>query len=173
VLEDRRAERRVLVTPGQMRGEFDERQPVPLLEPVTRRYALREAKVRLHQARFRGRVLPAYRDQCAICRLKELRLLDAAHIVGDLEPLGDPEVSNGLSLCSIHHRAFDHDLVGISPAYRVEVSQRLREDEDGPMLELLKGFHGRPIVVPERRAWAPDPARLAARYERFRVHSGA
>ena len=55
-----------------------------------------------------GRVVPAYSSQCAICRLKELRLLDAAHIVSDLdEGGGEPTVQNGLSLCAIHHRAFD------------------------------------------------------------------
>ena len=27
--------------------------------------------------------MPAYMDRCAVCRLKEIRLLDAAHIVGD------------------------------------------------------------------------------------------
>jgi putative restriction endonuclease len=125
-------------------------------------------RFRVHQARFRGRVLPAYRDQCAVCRLKELRLLDAAHIIGDVEDAGSATISNGLSLCTIHHRAFDNDLVGISPDYRVEVSRRLREDEDGPMLDLLKGFHEQPIVVPSRRAWIPDRERLALRYERFR-----
>lgn len=35
-------------------------------------------------------------------RLKETRLLDAAHIIGDLEEHGAANVSNGLSLCSIH-----------------------------------------------------------------------
>jgi hypothetical protein len=28
-------------------------------------------------------------------------------------------------------------------------------------------FHGRPIVIPSRRACQPDPERLAARFERF------
>jgi hypothetical protein len=51
---------------------------------------------------------------------------------------GDPLVSNGLSLCSIHHRAFDQDLVGISPDYGIRVAEQLLEDEDGPMLELLR-----------------------------------
>ena len=46
--------------------------------------------MRVHQARFRGRVLPAYGERCAICRLKESRLLDAAHIAGDLEVHGEP-----------------------------------------------------------------------------------
>jgi putative restriction endonuclease len=112
-------------------------------------------------------VLPAYRDQCAICRLKELRLLDAAHILGDLELRGDATVTNGVSLCSIHHRAFDQHLVGIDPDYTVRVSQRLLDDEDGPMLELLKGFHAQPLAVPRASAHRPDRDRLAERFELF------
>ena len=102
-----------------------------------------------------------------MCRLKEIRLLDAAHILGDLEERGDAVVANGLSLCSIHHRAFDEDLVGISPDYEVRVSPRLLDDEDGPMLELLKGFHGQELQIPRSVALRPDRERLAERYERF------
>jgi putative restriction endonuclease len=117
--------------------------------------------------RFRGQVLPAYRDQCAICRLKELPLLDAAHIVGDLEDRGDAIVSNGVSLCSIHHRAFDHDLVGIDADYTVRISPGLLEEDDGPMLELLKGFEAQPLLVPRQLALRPDRERLADRFDRF------
>ena len=123
--------------------------------------------MRMHQGRFRGIVLPAYSDRCAVCRLKEERLLDAAHIVGDLEERGEAVVTNGLSLCSIHHRAFDENLVGISPDYDVRVSPRLLDDEDGPMLDLLKGFHGQPIHAPHTAAYRPDRERLAERFERF------
>lgn len=167
VVEDDPVARRVLVSPGRMTGPLDELEPIPVVDPIERRYVVREARVRVHQARFRGRVIPAYRGRCAICRLKEPRLLDAAHIVGDLEPRGEPVVSNGLSLCSIHHRAFDEQLVGVSPDYDVRVSRRLLDEDDGPMLELLKGFHGRAIELPQRRAWQPDRERLAARFERF------
>ena len=159
--------RKVLVSPGRMVGPLDEREPVSVDDPIEREYVFRETRVRVHQARFRARVVPAYGERCAICRLKESRLLDAAHIIGDLEELGEPVVSNGLSLCSIHHRAFDHDLVGITPDYEVRVAQRLLEEEDGPMLELLKGFHRESIVVPTRVALRPDKQRLEQRYERF------
>jgi putative restriction endonuclease len=158
--------RLVLVTQGVLVGAFDERRPLLQDDPIERRYAVREMRVRVHQARFRGRVLPAYRSQCTICRLKEIRLLDAAHILSDAES-GEPEVSNGLSLCSIHHRAFDQDLLGISPDYAVRVSARLLDDEDGPMLDLLKGAHGVSIEVPARRAWRPDRELLARRFDRF------
>jgi putative restriction endonuclease len=157
----------VLVGPGTMHGPPDEPEPTRIADPIERRYAIRETHVRVHQRRFRGRVLPAYRDQCAICRLKETRLLDAAHILGDLEEHGDAIVSNGVSLCSIHHRAFDHDLVGIDADYTVRVSRRLLDDDDGPMLELLKGFHEAPLHVPRAAPLRPDRERLAERFERF------
>ena len=172
VVRDDLTARTVLVTKGSMVGTLDEREPVLLDDPVERRYAVREMRVRVHQARFRGRVIPAYRTQCAICRLKELRLLDAAHIVSDADVLGEPTVDNGLSLCAIHHRAFDQNLVAVTPTYAVEVSPRLLADEDGPMLEVLKGFDGAQIVVPQRRSHRPDPDRLSLRYEAFLEAAG-
>lgn len=168
VVEDRLMERRVLVAPGRMVGPLDEREPVAIDEPLARRYAVREVRVRLHQARFRALVLPAYRDRCTVCRLKETRLLDAAHIARDVDPRGEPIIANGLSLCSIHHRAYDEDLVGVSPDYRVHVAQRLLEKEDGAMLDLLKGFQGSSIELPRRAAWQPDRELLANRFDRFR-----
>jgi deoxyinosine 3'endonuclease (endonuclease V) len=167
VREDDPVGRMVTVTPGALVGPLDDPAPVPLEDPIERRYAVRQTRVRLHQARFRGQVVPAYCSQCAICRLKELRLLDAAHIVGDIEELGEPSVSNGLSLCAIHHRAFDQNLVGVSPDYVVHVSRRLREDEDGPMLDLLKGSHDVPLLIPSRVADRADRERLETRFSRF------
>jgi putative restriction endonuclease len=166
VREDDPARRMVTVTPGALRGPVDEPEPAPIEDPLERRYAVRQTRVRLHQARFRGRVVPAYSSRCAICRLKELRLLDAAHILGDVEG-GEPAVSNGLSLCAIHHRAFDQNLVAVSPDYVVHVSHVLREDEDGPMLDLLKHFHNVPLNVPTRAIDRPDRKRLEARFARF------
>ena len=167
VIADDPVAQHVLVTKGEMVGPMDEPEPVLLEDPIDRQYAVREMRVRVHQARFRGRVIPAYDSQCTICRLKESRLLDAAHIVSDADVLGEPSVSNGLSLCSIHHRAFDQNLVAITPDYTVAVSPRLLEDEDGPMLELLKGFHSASIQLPRKRSHRPDPERLALRYETF------
>jgi putative restriction endonuclease len=72
-----------------------------------------------------------------------------------------------MSLCTIHHRAFDQNLVGISPDHRVHVAERLLEDDDGPMLDLLKGFHQKAIELPRRESARPDRERLAARFEQF------
>jgi putative restriction endonuclease len=56
---------------------------------------------------------------------------------------------------------------GVAPDYLVHVSRSLLEDEDGPMLDVLKGFQGTTLHVPTRAALQPDRERLAARFERF------
>ena len=83
--------------------------------------------------------IAAYDGRCALSGLPEQRLLDAAHIISDKnERLGQPIVSNGLPLSKIHHAAFDAYLIGIDPDYRLHVSDRLLDQNDGPMLEALK-----------------------------------
>lgn len=139
-----------------------------LSSPESRRYATREAVYRLHQHRFRAAVLRAYSTRCAVCRLKEVSLLQAAHIVGDREDLGEATVVNGISLCAIHHLAYDRNLMGIDPEGVVHISRRLLEDSDGPMLrEGLQGFHGAHIFEPRREDERPDPSRLEVRFSRF------
>jgi len=122
---------------------------------------------RLHQRSFRERVLAAYRRQCALCRLRHEELLEAAHIIPDAEQ-GEPLVSNGLSLCKIHHAAFDRRFLGVRPDYVVEVRPDLLTEQDGPMLEHgLQEMHQVRIQVPRRTADRPDPEALRRRYERF------
>lgn len=59
----------------------------------------------------------AYSLRCAICALKHAKLLDAAHIVADSKG-GSAQVSNGLSLCKLHHGAFDAKILGVTPSTR-------------------------------------------------------
>lgn len=105
-----------------------------LAEPQ-REYARRLAKQRLHQPAFRTRVLLAYNTQCSICRLQHGSLLDAAHIVPDSEAHGVPTTPNGLALCKIHHAAYDQNILGVTPDYRVQVRRDVLEEIDGPMLK--------------------------------------
>lgn len=139
-------------------------------DSAVRRYVSATRYARLHQRAFRERVLAAYREQCAFCRLGHRELLDAAHIVPDSEG-GEPVVPNGLSLCKLHHAAFDGLFVGVHPDRRViEVQRRIREEEDGPMLEHgLKLLHGKRIHQPRSRVARPDHRFLETRFERFRA----
>jgi len=53
----------------------------PAETDIRRRYVTRTVQQRLHQQEFRERVLEAYRRHCAVRRLKQQPLLEAAHIV--------------------------------------------------------------------------------------------
>jgi putative restriction endonuclease len=133
-----------------------------------RRYVTRKALQRMHQTAFRSRVVAAYREQCTLCRLKHRELLDAAHIIADADPLGDPVVPNGLCLCKIHHAAFDTDLIGVSPDYTVRVRPSVLEETDGPMLQHgLKNLEGSRLILPYHVQDRPDRERLEMRFSRF------
>ena len=139
------------------------------VEEGRRKYITAATQVRLHQSAFRMRVLRAYRQSCAICRLKHPELLEAAHIVPDRDPRGAPTVTNGMSLCGLHHTAFDRHVLGIRPDYHIELRQDILEEEDGPMLRHgLQGFQGKAILLPRRDAERPRGEFLEERYEQFR-----
>ena len=124
---------------------------------------------RIREVLFRERVLDAYRTQCALCRLRVRDLLDAARIVPN-DDGGPSVVGNGLSLCPLHHTAFERMFLGIRPDHRIEVRSDLLDERDHPILRHgLTDFHGQKIVLPSRRADHPDPLFLRERYDRFRL----
>ena len=136
---------------------------------VEKRYARRMVRQRLHQPLFRAMVLEAYTRHCAICSLKHVELLDAAHIVPDADEHGRAAVSNGLSLCKIHHSAYDKDVLGIDADYRVHIADSVLEEVDGPMLRHgLQAFHGEPLrQLPTRTLDRPSRDALSERFDGF------
>lgn len=134
-----------------------------------REYVERMTKQRLHQPAFRAGVMLAYDTRCAVCSLAHGELLDAAHIIEDGRPGGDPVVSNGLALCKIHHAAYDRNILGISPKRVVHINAEILAEVDGPMLKHgIQEFHGSELrVLPQRKADQPDTDRLADRFDRF------
>jgi putative restriction endonuclease len=133
-----------------------------------RSYITQTILYRAHQRQFRERVIAAYHCQCALCRLRHAELLDAAHIIGDREEHGDPVIQNGLSLCKIHHAAFDSNIIGINPDYEVLVRQDVLEEIDGPMLKYgLQSLNKSNLILPSRRGDWPDRERLEKRFASF------
>lgn len=152
----------VLVSETPATGEYGELVDL-------RRYTARTQRFRLHQREFRSRVLYAYDDRCCVCAFKHRGLLDAAHIVDDAAEHGLAVVSNGLSLCRIHHGAYDQFLLGITPDLEVEVNDAVLTEIDGPMLRHgLQEMHGATITLPRQRRHHPDRHGLAWKYDRFR-----
>lgn len=67
----------------------------------------------------------ALSDRCAVCQLRESAswMPRTSSRIGILR--ASPPSATASRSRTIHHRAYDHDLVGISPDYRVHVARRL------------------------------------------------
>jgi putative restriction endonuclease len=166
VVADDRTQRRVIIEAGLPMQDMSAEGLIS--GPGVRRYATTDVRRRLHQQRFRWQVLAAYRHRCAVCSLREQSLIEAAHIVRDVDPDGIAAVVNGIALCAIHHLAYDRNVMGIDPEGVVHIARRLLLETDGPMLrEGLQGVHGTALGRPRRAEHQPDPVRLAARFEDF------
>ena len=77
-------------------------------------------------------------------------------------------VTNGISMCKIHHAAYDSHLLGISPDYQVKIRPDVLIDSDGPTLRhAIQGLHDSPLHVPRQRAAKPDRDLLAERFKMF------
>lgn len=138
------------------------------LDQARRQYLTRQVKIRLHQRLFREHVLRAYQSQCTLCKLRHAELLDAAHIIADSDEEGVPIVSNGLSLCKIHHAAFDKNIIGITPDYQVRIREDILEEIDGPMLKYgIQSLNKSQLILPRNPIERPDKDRLSARFEDF------
>lgn len=126
--------------------------------------AVHEAVERLaRNPEFRMRILRAYEGRCAVCGL-DLRLdgaavaIEAAHIQWHCAGGPDRE-SNGLALCTLHHKTFDRG------AFTLDNGRVLRLSEcvvgTSGFEEWLARFHGERIRSPLRDEYGPDPRFLA------------
>jgi putative restriction endonuclease len=131
-------------------------------------YLTGTVKVRLFQRSFREKILDAYKSQCAFCRLKHRELLDAAHIIPDNLPESKLTFDNGISLCKLHHAAYDSFILGITPDYIIRVRDDVLKEEDGPVLKHgLIGLHNLKMFLPASRNKWPSREALEWRYSRF------
>ncbi|MCE0731933.1 HNH endonuclease [Halomonas sp. G15] len=151
---------------GQMR-HVAENHGAYRTDEIEKRYVIREAKTRVHQAEFRARVMLAYSNRCAMTGLPVPQLLEAAHIIPDIDQDSTAEVSNGISLSRLHHRAYDADLIGIDPNYRIHLNDELLSTQDGPLLESMKQLDGQRISIPRHARDKPSQEALELRYQRF------
>jgi len=131
-----------------------------------RAYGETTVQTRLHQAYFRRDVLFVYSNQCCVCELKVRPLLQGAHIVPDSEAVGAPVVQNGLSLCSLHHAAYDPSTIRIKADYTVAVENEWIEAGDGFARASLSEFDGRRIHLPSDATHHPNPDFLNERFRR-------
>jgi len=142
-------------------------EPIAVQE-IIKKYNQRIVKTRYHQPLFRARVIHAYQERCAVCRLPFTELLEAAHIRPDSQG-GSAKISNGMSLCKIHHGAYDSEIIGISPDYKIHVKESVLATFDGPTLQhSIKEMNGETLrQIPTDPSNRPDKELLAERFEKF------
>ena len=112
---------------------------------------------------FRAKVLLAYQYRCAVCG-HDLRMgqqsigLEAAHIKW-FQANGADEVSNGIAMCSLHHKVFDLGVFKILPeTYQMVFSQHLNGSETAS--DRMLAYHGAGMILPQAKEYLPHSANL-------------
>ncbi len=126
------------------------------------------AALHVDEGVFRHRILAAYRGRCAACSVSPPGLLDAVRI---LPSAGGYDTPNGLSLCKLHHAAYDRNYLGIAPDYRVEIGRGMAAAarETGTAAPCAGPRTQSRILLPYRRVDRPSSRFLEVRYEAFRA----
>lgn len=115
-------------------------------------------------AEFRGTVLNAYRNRCAVCGygmwMGETGLgIQLTHIRWHSHG-GEFALSNALALCTLHQKLFDVGGFTISDDLRLEISARLRVEGPGNGSWIMPTRRSR-IHAPENPGHRPHPDNLA------------
>ena len=166
----------------EIEGLIAERQQITeygqlLISEVEHPFSLQEPTVPtpkeepIRSAGFRQAIMGLYDYTCAVCELRIVTMdgesaTDAAHIIPFRVSQND-DVRNGVSLCKLHHWAFDKGLISLSTTYRVVVSSLVVEQ--GPMEWRLTKLRDKSILLPEQNQLYPAQDALAwHREERLR-----
>ena len=124
-------------------------------------------KQRINQSFFRSAVLTSYNNRCCITGLSCIDLLEACHIVdwsNDTNNRLNP--SNGICLNVLFHRAYDKNYIGITPDYKVIISDRLLEDKNSDAAyTFFKHYNNKTMQLPDR--FMPNRDLLAIHYQKF------
>ena len=82
-----------------------------------------------------------------------LHVLDAAHIKPYSDG-GEHAVNNGLLLRQDLHTLFDRGYLTVTPEFKVEASQRIKEEFNNG--KEYYAMHGRQLAVPDTSAFRPN-----------------
>jgi putative restriction endonuclease len=113
---------------------------------------------RLGQGAFRIIVADVYQRRCAFSASRVLHVLESAHIK-PYAASGTHSPTNGILLRADIHTLFDLGYVTVTPAYKVEVSKKIKEEFDNGIE--YYSMQGKPIHLPEIEQFRPSQAMLA------------
>ena len=118
---------------------------------------------------FRREIMRIYNYTCVVCRSRILTMegesaTEAAHII-PFRDTKDDNIRNGISLCKLHHWAFDEGLISFSKTYKIMVSELIFEE--GPTEWMLTELRDKSILLPEHNLLSPSQDAL--RWHRERI----
>jgi len=127
---------------------------------------LRLSPQRRAQRFFRETVLASYNYRCAVSGIDKPALLNASHIIPwseEKERRADPR--NGISLSTLHDRAFDRGLITFDEQLGLVASSSLKNGNPNKVIRAaILEFEGKPLETAER--FNPDPVALNFHRER-------
>lgn len=123
--------------------------------------------LRMLENYFKSVILTSYNHTCCVTGLKEPLLVEACHIIKNLEDknkLVTPQ--NGLCLNPLFHKAYDTNLMSITPDYEIIISDRFMDNSGPELCDMLDNINGRRIIIPDK--FEPSQKLLDMRYQQFR-----
>jgi len=136
---------------AELANESKKQEP-QLTEPSN----VRKAAVRIRSAEFRSTVRENYNYSCTVCGRSRFTRngnpeVESAHIY-PVAKNGSSDFRNGISLCRLHHWAFENGLFSIKDDYSIIVEKRTKEDADYREISL---FENKKIRLPKE--YLPHP----------------
>lgn len=109
-------------------------------------------------AAFRREIMRMYNYTCAVCQLRIFTaqgesVTEAAHII-PFKVSQNNDVRNGISLCKLHHWAFDKGLISVDEMYKVIISKLI--SGEGPVESMLSIFKNSSVLLPKHRQLYPS-----------------
>lgn len=126
-----------------------------ILDEVGLDFSMRRKRNR--DPHFRDHILKAYEFSCAVCGFNvrlghQLVAVDAAHI--QWHQAGGPDTeSNGIALCSLHHKLFDRGVFTITADRELLVAEQAHGTHG--FEEWLMRFHGKKVRAPIHPTYTP------------------
>lgn len=114
-------------------------------------------KRKRRNAAFRKYIKQIYDNKCAVCGKRRFSKtgnpeVEAAHIYPKSKE-GSDDLRNGISLCKLHHWAFDNGYITMNDDYLIIVDEGIMEDKN---FEEIYTFDGLKINLPENNELWPD-----------------
>lgn len=153
-----------------MNKELEESLSIDIRDLPKGSDCIQEVKRRINQRFFRDTVLSSYENRCCISGINNTKLIHACHIVGWSEDEANrTNPQNGLCLNVLFHKAYDENLIGISPDYEVFVSEEFLgaklENVDDITKDYMRSVNKRKLIMPKR--FLPDRDLLAVHFDNY------